>query len=693
QSLLDGIKNQSLRGIPPAVTEDHVKQYFKYIGPSNEQLEAEVFTSPLSMPVDYEVEKARAPGAILQIDNVDPSFSRMAATTSETASDTTKATEAARKAVVPSIGGYKDAVIGIDEATGYAHIVGRTTKKDPHKILALFLGKWQGRWESITFVKGDKEFLTHESMALLNAMNVRFRQAPPGDHRRTTNMVESCMRWIQEVAQANMNRLKRHVKEGVLTERQARALWFHALRQAVFVFNFRPSLWDPGKTRYEMGTGDIANLSNVVLMPFGTRVIGKNLLSSADGRGSECLYIGPSSTVRGGILTYSLATERVSVKYAFRPIPDVRRPAEGKVRKAAKDIYGPMKETSTAEESPPQHPLHPGWEEVAGFNSPSEKKLVSTASAMPGSESASAPSPALDPQESPPTNVSTGETDSSKASDSESAVLDFGDTLSSQSGGGVKKTPVPVKSDYNTRHRANRVLNVEEEAAKKAARPPKPKVPPGPVCDQSERWIAAEAREVSKLLEEETTIPLPTDEHGRPVRPKDAIVLRLLKIREWKWKPDPDTGVEGWLECVRIVCDGSKDDRPEKFYAETPDRTLLFLMASIEASLGIGATGSDVTRAYLNAQSIDRNIVILAPKGLRGFPRESLLNKGLYGSKGGALSWQVWIDHKMSELKYVKLQLCRGVYKKTLPSGQIMRAYRHSDDFRMSSVDVEGRIF
>ncbi|MCP4127734.1 MAG: hypothetical protein GY753_11805, partial [Gammaproteobacteria bacterium] len=114
QSLLDGIKNQSLRGIPPAVTEDHVKQYFKYIGPSNEQLEAEVFTSPLSMPVDYEVEKARAPGAILQIDNVDPSFSRIAATTSETAADTTKVTEAARKAVVPSIGGYKDAVIGID---------------------------------------------------------------------------------------------------------------------------------------------------------------------------------------------------------------------------------------------------------------------------------------------------------------------------------------------------------------------------------------------------------------------------------------------------------------------------------------------------------------------------------------------------------------------------------------------------
>lgn len=696
QSLLEGIKNQSLRGIPPAITEDHVKQYFKNVGPSNEQLEAEIFKSPLSMPVDYEVEKARGPGAILQIDNVDPSFSRLATAAADVSTESvTKAVETARKAVVPSIGGYKDAVIGIDEATGYAHIVGRTSKKDPHKILALFLGKWQGRWGAIKFVKGDKEFLTHESMALLNAMDVRFRQAVPGDHRRTTNMVEGCMRWIQEVAQANMNRLKRHVKDKVITDRQARTMWFHALRQAVFVFNFRPSLWDPGITRYQMGTGDIANLSNVVLMPFGTRVMGKNLLSSADGRGSECLYIGPSSTVRGGILTYSLATDRVSVKYAFRPIPDVRRPAEAQVRKASKEIYGPIKEIAV-EQSPQEKSPHPGWEEVKGFDAP--VPVPKPEPAVPA-EIAAEPLPPVPPDPVPqelPANVPATDRaepfDMSEKGIPESSVTDFGDTLPSQSGGGLKKPPAPVKSDYNTRHRAARVLTVEEEAAKKAARPPKPKVPPGGVCDQSDRWIAAEAREVSKLIEEETTIPLPLDEHGRPVRPKNAIVLRLLKIREWKWKPDPVTGVEGWLECVRIVCDGSKDDRPEKFYAETPDRTLLFLMASIEASLGIGATGSDVTRAYLNAQSIDRNIVILAPKGLRGFPRESLLNKGLYGSKGGALSWQVWIDEKMAELKYVKLQLCRGVYKKKLPSGEIMRAYRHSDDFRMSSVDVEGRV-
>jgi len=444
QSLLEGIKNQSLRGIPPAITEDHVKQYFKNVGPSPEQMEAEIFKSPLSMPVDFEVEKARAPGAILQIDNVDPSFSRLATAPAEiSAETTTKAVETARKAVVPSIGGYKDAVIGIDEATGYAHIVGRTSKKDPHKILALFLGKWQGRWGSIKFVKGDKEFLTHESLALLNAMDVRFRQAVPGDHRRTTNMVEGCMRWIQEVAQANMNRLKRHVKDKTITDRQARTLWFHALRQAVFVFNFRPSLWDPGITRYQMGTGDIANLSNVVLMPFGTRVMGKNLLSSADGRGSECLYIGPSSTVRGGILTYSLATDRVSVKYAFRPIPDVRRPAEAQVRKASKEIYGPVKELAV-EQSPHEKSAHPGWEEVTGFDAtvsvpkPEDVVVREPAADQPPPVPPD-PIPVELPATVPSSECASEPVDAPAELIPEPSLADFGDTPSSQSGGWVEE--------------------------------------------------------------------------------------------------------------------------------------------------------------------------------------------------------------------------------------------------------------
>jgi hypothetical protein len=108
-------------------------------------------------------------------------------------------------------------------------------------------------------------------------------------------------------------------------------------------------------------------------------------------------------------------------------------------------------------------------------------------------------------------------------------------------------------------------------------------------------------------------------------------------------------------------------------------------MTSVETSLGIRATTSDVTRAYLNAPSLDRNIVIRAPPGLRGFPAYSLMNKGLYGSKKGALGWQVWIDEKFKARGFKKLDIARGVYLKIV-GGVAVRGLRHSDDIRMSSI-------
>jgi hypothetical protein len=162
-------------------------------------------------------------------------------------------------------------------------------------------------------------------------------------------------------------------------------------------------------------------------------------------------------------------------------------------------------------------------------------------------------------------------------------------------------------------------------------------------------------------------------------------------VREYKWKADPDLiGAIRWLECCRFVCDGSRDTRTDKFYAECPDRFLLFLMISAGATLGEVSSQSDCERAYLNALSIDRNIVIVAGKDIQGVPRESLLNKGLYGSKGGALSWEKWINAKMDSFGYYKADVARGVYLKRMESGELVRALRHSDDFRMSSKDGPG---
>lgn len=42
-----------------------------------------------------------------------------------------------------------------------------------------------------------------------------------------------------------------------------------------------------------------------------------------------------------------------------------------------------------------------------------------------------------------------------------------------------------------------------------------------------------------------------------------------------------------WLECARIVMDGSEEKREgEDTYSETPDRTVLMLMVNIGATTG-----------------------------------------------------------------------------------------------------------
>jgi hypothetical protein len=248
----------------------------------------------------------------------------------------------------------------------------------------------------------------------------------------------------------------------------------------------------------------------------------------------------------------------------------------------------------------------------------------------------------------------------------------------------VKKKTVVI-SEYNTRRRAcGQHVNTLEE------RPPKPEVPRKKACVCDPGWIAADLRESGKLNSEDTFLPLPLDINGKPVWPEGAIALHLLRKREYKWKEDPETGELCWLKCCRFVVDGSMDKRSDVYYAECPDRIVLFLLVSLGASIGEASNQSDCVRAYLNALSIDRNIVIIAAPDMQGVPRESLLNKGLYGSRAGALSWERWINDKMDGLGYQKADVARSVYLKKLESGELLRALRHSDDFRLSSKDAEG---
>ena len=244
--------------------------------------------------------------------------------------------------------------------------------------------------------------------------------------------------------------------------------------------------------------------------------------------------------------------------------------------------------------------------------------------------------------------------------------------------------------DYNVLNE----IQAKEEAVEEARlditdpthRPPIP-TPPGPSARKSDvLWQKALRREIDKLQKYDVMHELPKDANGKYIYPKDAIVQRLLEVAEYKWKKDPDTQLMRWLECIRIVVDGSKDLRPDSFYALTPDRTILFVILAIVATLGHPSETGDVERAYLNAVSLDKNLVVLAGNHMAPLAPANLLDKGLYGAKRAALGFEYHIDGIMDKLGYQRLQIARGVYLKyDQETGDLIRAYRHSDDFYLTS--------
>jgi hypothetical protein len=670
--LLDGIKNNSIKGLPECVDEEAVKRYFKLHGKDQEIIMAEITNAPLKTPIDYEQETFEKAGEHLQMDNVDPSFARIKGAHTP----------------VRSIGGFRDAVVAIDNS-GYSVVHGRERKKNPHMIVSRFMDSWVAKWQTLKKISADKEFITVETMILCEKRDVKIRQAVPYDHRRGLGASEGLNRWLQDSAQAHMNRLTIYVTLGLMLEHDKRSLWFHALSYANDVKLLAPSKTDHTKTQFEEGEKVKFNFSTYVMLPFGMRVVIRKKQGDQDGRGIDGIYVGFSKVVAGGILVYVLATKRVVQKYTFIPREPMPTLSDVDLEYAASTLYGDLRISSRDD-------MKQDNDNVT-LNCPEKSKVEGEVKGDDFPE-------VISGKEEGEVNVNNFPEVISDKEEGEVNENDFPEVISNdfadsklKVGGEVSEnilegTQKATKNASSTNPHFTRSKIIREQVLMVSSeRPPKPKVPTRREARKLPRWKAAYKREIVKINEEDTMLSLKKNDLGRYVRPKEAIVMRLLAILDWKWKPDPETGMEGWLECVRIVCDGSADKRiGEITYAETPDRTLLFLMASIEATLGIKSKVGDAIRAYLNAPSLDKNLVVIADddmtggEGIECLERESVLLKGLYGSTKGALSFQVWADMKLAEIGYLKCDVARGVYLKALRE-EIIRLYRHSDDFKISA--------
>ena len=63
-----------------------------------------------------------------------------------------------------------------------------------------------------------------------------------------------------------------------------------------------------------------------------------------------------------------------------------------------------------------------------------------------------------------------------------------------------------------------------------------------------------------------------------------------------------------------------------------------------------------------------------------------LLDRALYGTLRGALSWETHAEGQLGEIDYTKLITAKSMYKKTVEE-YLIRMHRFSDDFRVSCIN------
>ena len=685
-ALRNGVEYGTLQGLPLTLTEEAITLYMRKHGRDESQLLANIKNSVLTTPIDYKKEVTEISGETVLIDNVDVSMSRMKVETVDKNGATVE-----RKTVIPAIGQYKDVVLVLDQASLFALPIPRVSKKNPHLIVTHAAKKWITRWRNLKSIFCDDEFVTIESQKAIDELSyehklqIQPRQAVPGDHRFATGLVEGCNGVIQKVAQGNLNRGDEHVQSGLITERQKRMCWYQAYRLAVFAWNGGPCKNNKYRSRLLEGTGLEFNLSMFPMLPFFMRLIAKKLQYDEDGRGEVCLYMGPSMLVRGGIIVLSISTMSLSVKYAFIPRPYMPDIDKADLTRGAAFLYGDL--LRVIEDVPNLLGVPDDIDDDDIQMTAEVEQIVDHADDNAGDlvlDSDATAEVMLDGDKEDKIFPLRGDID-----------VIINDKLIANKPMAEFRAKVPsnpYEKVYKARQRKQTVLAVVQD--RQSDRPSKPTLPTKSQAKRSDRWRDAMKREYVKHKDEDSFVPLPKDENGKHIFPADAIVMRMIDVLEFKWKQDPQTNDFLWLECVRAVIDGSMDKRQnENVYAETPSRTVFLMLMSCGISSGDFILKSDATRAYLNAISIDRNLVVMFAEevlqlGL-GFEKYMLINKGVYGTKKGALSWEYFFEDKaVDKMNFKKLLVAKSIYIKEV-ADKVVRLFRHSDDCMMSGSNKE----
>ena len=286
-------------------------------------------------------------GQVMQIDSFAPPFQNMLLKSDKTDDTAFRGSGgSSHKQKINSMEGYSDFVLVSCSASGFNLLYGRKSKADVHALVISVIQKWNSLFGEgmLREVRAAVDFLQDETIEYIEKQKtdtdgcVVAIKAPSGakEHCHFTGHIEVSGRWLQVEAQCNWNRLLVLIAKEIISEKNARKLWFAAVVHAREVMLLRPALNDATITRYEAGYGKPPDMAKEVHMPFGTLVVGTMVVSNnPNGPGCVAIYLHALRNSPTSVSAYNCDTKKSVVLYSFKPmvtIPELTQEALDQIR-------------------------------------------------------------------------------------------------------------------------------------------------------------------------------------------------------------------------------------------------------------------------------------------------------------------------------------------------------------------------
>jgi hypothetical protein len=693
-------------------------------------------------------------GELVEMDNMESDFLE-GDTADDVASPDKNLTIRRYRKKLPTHGGAIAANVSYDVYSGYVH--GRLLKSTAKSVESVrtVVDVYATAQHPIAEFAADRGILhlgkfkvsTPEVVAFLQQKHIAFHGAEPNNHSNGTPHVERIIGVIKEKMRMAVQYILRNPNRKYLgfTVQQIMQLWGELFYWAVTVINLKECPSVPGKTRYEVFTGQKPNIQEIRLLPiFAVLMVLREEPNAAavDGANRRFfqygLYVGPDTLVSGAIRVAVVTNKRVqivtSTKYKcvtdgglLSPHPEVQRGLRRLLEEEA------AVEDTGAGLVPDQH--HDAVVPPANTTLPV---------AMPG-PTATTPVPTTIVQTTPTPDESAAEVGGDTTAADGETQQEQEPTTATGTGKSKKRNRKPrVRRELDraswptreqrfvARQRAHAMYAKEEYSAFFAEDCPDGVMRDSRVLynacfadwstvssggyyysfmDAAFYAVTEEDSVITKLLETgyravTKGVPktfmdaLKDNEWGEPARKEWNTMMETKAIVEVNAEAAQKAIADGadlvvlfpvyeekekegqLVKKVRLVGDGRTHYGATNTYAGTPGRDEILVLLHIIAAKGWDFIHLDEVRAFLNADKASESEIYAKLKGGAVY---YLILKALYGLRSSPRDYQQVVEKRMKELGFVPVILSPQLHVfKCTTTGVVVISLAFVDDFVMT---------